>query len=215
MSRCARLLRVTIDPSSILISIMRRIRFFWPSALVVAAVSLPCAAQSGATPSPSALAPARQLNFDATVAGLNAGFAVRSSDRTSVGFAIGVGGNWLNYMALGGRHFAESEGLSYEGKDGADGKELFELLRATVFVRRYFDHGRDIQLGLKASGFLHSDSSDDDPGGGGFVGLNVTGMWWQWRYLQLGSEIDTGLYTEGRPEFGINVAPVLLRLNVR
>jgi hypothetical protein len=194
---------------------MRRFRFFWPLALLAAAVSLPCAAQSGVTNSPSTLAPAHQFNFDATIAGLDAGFAVRSSDRTSVGLSIGVGGNWLNYMALGGGHFAESGGLSYERKDGATSKELFELLRAGVFARRYFDHGRDIQVGLKASAFMHFDSSDDDPGGGAFVGLNVTGMWWQWRYLQLGSEMDTGLYTEGRPEFGINVAPVLVRLNVR
>ena len=194
---------------------MTCVRLYRTLALLIVAASSPCVAQSGVTNSlPTTLAPARRLNLDATVAGLNVGYAVRSSDRTSVGIAIGVGGNWLNYMALGGQHFAESGGLSYESKDGATNKELFDLLRATVFVRRYFDHGRDVQVGLKASAFLHSDSSDDDPGGGGFVGLNVTGMWWQWRSLQLGSEIDTGLYTEGRPEFGVNVAPVLLRLNI-
>jgi hypothetical protein len=41
-----------------------------------------------------------------------------------------------------------------------------------------------------------------------FIGLNVTGIWWQWRRLRVGSELDAGRYSEGRPEFGVNVAPV-------
>ena len=153
-----------------------------------------------------------QLTVDGSIVGLNVGFAVRNSAHTSIGASIGVGGNWFSYMALGGRHFAESGGPSYETKDGYTSKSLYELLRATVFVRRDFDGGRQLDVGIKASGFLHSDSSDDDPGGGGFVGLNVAGMWWQRGVVRLGSEVDVGRYSEGRPELGVNVAPLLVRL---
>jgi hypothetical protein len=169
------------------------------------AASSPLLAQSDA--------PARQMTLDAGVVGLKFGIAARTSAHTSVGISIGAGGNWFNYMALGGRHFAEAGGPSYQKKDGAVNKELLELFRASVFVRREFDAGRQLDVGLKASGFLHSDSSDDDPGGGAFVGVDVTGMWWRWRALRLGSQVDIGRYSEGRPELGVNVAPILMRLS--
>src|SRR4051812_37510207 len=106
----------------------------------VALAMTPCLAQS--------TAPQRQLSLDLTMAGLNVGYATRNSDRTSFGASIGIGGDWLNYMALGGSHFAESNGLSYETKDGATSKELIELARIGVFVRTHFEHGRQLDLGL-------------------------------------------------------------------
>jgi hypothetical protein len=157
-------------------------------------------------------APRRQITLDGSFAGLNVGFAVRHSARTSIGASVGIGGNWWSYMALGGRHFAESGGLSYEPKDGYTSKSLYELVRGTVYVRRDFNSGRQLDVGVKASAFLHSDSSDDDPGGGGFIGLNLAGMWWQRGRVRLGSELDIGRYSEGRPDLGVNVAPILLRL---
>jgi len=186
-------------------------RFILSVAAIVLAAARPCLAQSGLA-EPPAVAPLRQVHFDLSFAGLSVGFAVRNSSRTSFGASVGIGGNWLNYMLLSGRHFSEHGGLSYQSKDGSTNKELFELGRASVFVRGHFDGGRQLDIGLKASGFLHSDSSDDDPAAGMFIGLNVTGMWWQWRRLRLGSEFDVGRYSEGRPELGVNVAPVLLRL---
>ena len=177
--------------------------------------AVPCLAQSSPADASTVLAPAREWSFDLAWAGLNVGYAVRNSDRTSFGASLGVGGNWLNYMALGGSHFAESGGLSYETKDGSTNKELLELARAGVFVRRHFEQGRQVDVGLKGSAFLHFDSSDDDPGGGVFVGMNVTTMWWRWRRVRLGSELDAGAYLENnRAEFGVNVAPVLLRLTI-
>jgi hypothetical protein len=178
--------------------------------LTTVAGGAPALAQTSAPP----VAPVRQVHFDVSLAGLSVGFAVGSSPRTSVGASLGIGGNWWNYMVLGGRHFAESGGLSYEAKDGASGKSVVELARATAFVRRHFDHGRQLDVGVKVSGFLHSDDSDDDFGGGTFIGVNVTGTWWQWRRLRFGSEMDVGRYTEGRPELGVNVAPLLLRLTI-
>jgi hypothetical protein len=158
---------------------VRLSRYIRAVAAIVAAAAHPCLAQSGLADSPAPAAPLRQVHLDVSLAGLNAGFAMRSSSRMAAGASIGIGGNWLNYMVLGGRHFSERRGLSYASKDGSTDKALYELVRGTVFVRTYFDEGRQIDVGLKASGFLHSDSSDDDLGGGTFVGLNVTAMWWQ------------------------------------
>lgn len=159
-------------------------------------------------------APLREFTFDVAPVGLNVGFAARASAHQSFGASLGIGGNWLNYMALGGSHFAESNGLSYEAKDGSTNKSLYELARASVFVRTHFDQGRQLDVGLKGSAFLHSDSSDDDPGAGVFLGVNVTGTWWKTGRVRLGSELDAGMYTEGHPELGINVAPILLRISV-
>lgn len=188
---------------------MRLCRFHCTFAFLAAVANTPCTAQSAATP--TTLAPASRLNFDVTAFGLNVGYARRTSERSSAGFAVGVGGNWLNYMLLAGRQFSGADGFSYEPKNGAPSRNLFELLHGDVFVRRYYDHGRDIQVGLKGSGFL---ASNNDGNFGYFVGVNVTGMWLQWGHLQVGSEIDSGIYTEDRPEFAINIAPVLFRVNL-
>jgi hypothetical protein len=141
------------------------------------------------------------------------GFAARTSDRTSFGAEIGGGGNWLNYMLLGGSHFAQR---------GGNSKSLIELAHATVFMRTHFTERQHLDLGTKVSAFLHVDSSDDEPGGGYFVGLNAKYNWAKWRHLDLASEIDIGRYAEpgngtcisgcdGARAFGINVAPILVR----
>jgi hypothetical protein len=190
---------------------MRPFRSALAIATLCVSAARPSLSQSSADSPP--LAPVRQLSLDLSPVGLNVGFALRNTERTSLGVSLGAGGNWYNYMVVAGRHFAESGGASYQEKDGSTDKALFELFRASLFVRRHLAAGRQLDVGVKASGFLHSDSSDDDPGGGIFVGMNVTGMWWQWRRLRLGSELDAGRYSEGRrPEFGINVAPVLVRV---
>lgn len=190
---------------------MKLASFVAATALVFAA-GVPCSAQADATPLSSPLAPAGELHVDLAFAGLSVGVARRVSDRTAVGASLGIGGNWLNYMALGGRHFAESGGLSYEDKDGYTSKSLLEGIRGSLFVRRHFSGGQELDLGLKASLFLHGDSSDDDFGGGSFVGANVTYTWLQWRKLRLGSELDIGRYSEGKPELGVNVAPLMVRV---
>ena len=158
------------------------------------------------------LAPEQQWNVDLNLLGVGVGFAVRGDDRTSVGISIGAGGNWFNYMVLGGRHFADPRGFSYQAKDGATGKALLEMFHASVYVRRHFHGGRHLDVGAKASGFLHADSSNDDFGGGTFVGLQATGIWYKWRRVGFGSEMDVGRYSEGTPEIGINVAPLLMRV---
>jgi hypothetical protein len=179
------------------------------SPLATLVVALAAAAPLAAQSEPSD----HQVTVDASYLGVNVGFAVRRSAHTSIGASVGLGGNWINYMALSGAHFAEAGGLSYEGRDGRTGKELLDVFRGSIFLRRDFDGGRQLDVGLKASGFAHFDSSDDEPGGGSFVGAGITGMWWKWRALRLGSEIDVGRYSEGAPELGVNVAPLLVRLS--
>ena len=190
---------------------MKLVSYVMAWALVFAAGS-PCFAQAETAPLSSPLAPEGELHLDLAFAGVSVGVAKRVSDNTAVGASLGVGGNWLNYMALGGRHFAEPGGLSYEAKDGYTSKSLLEGVRGSLFVRRHFGGGRELDLGLKASLFLHSDSSDDDFGGGSFVGANVTYTWLQWRKLHFGSELDIGRYSEGTPELGVNVAPLMVRV---
>jgi hypothetical protein len=190
---------------------MRPFRSILATAALCIGAARPCFSQDAAD-SPQ-VAPVRQLSLDLSAIGLNVGFALRNTDRTSLGVSLGGGGNWYNYMVVGGRHFAESGGWSYEEKDGSTDKSLFELVRLSLFMRRHLAAGRQLDVGVKASGFLHSDSSDDDPGGGIFVGINVTGIWWQWRRLRFGSELDVGRYSESRTaEFGVTVAPVLVRV---
>lgn len=183
-----------------------RLSSSFAAAALVAFAAFPAHAQNP-------LAPQHQLSLDLTIAGLNVGYAVRNSDNTAFGASIGIGGDWTNFMLLGGSHFAESNGLSYATKDGATNKSTLELLRVGIFARRHFASGRQLDVGLKASGFLHSDSSDDDPGGGAFIGMNVTGTWLNRRHLSLGSGLDVGRYAENTAsEFGVNLLPILARV---
>jgi hypothetical protein len=186
---------------------MRLFRSLCASGLLFVA-SLPALAQA-----PRSLVPDKQVHLDLTIAGAAVGFAARTSERTSFGGEIGGGGNWLNYMLVGGSHFVER---------GEKNNSLIELAHATVFMRTRFSESQHLDLGAKASAFLHFDSSDDEPGGGYFVGLHAKYSWAKWRRLNLASEIDIGRYAEpgygtcisgceGVREFGINVAPILVR----
>ncbi len=193
---------------------MKLFRSLGAAALLVL-TTLPASAQAP-------LVPEKQAHLDLAIAGASLGFAARTSERTSFGVEIGGGGNWVNYMLLGGRHFAEDGGPSYATKDGATSKSLFELAHATVFMRTHFNETQHLDLGVKASGFLHFDSSDDDPGGGYFLGMNAKYNWAKWKRIGLASEMDIGRYAEPGlggcmlgcgevHEFGINVAPILVR----
>jgi hypothetical protein len=158
--------------------------------------------------------PEKQVHLDLAIAGAAAGVAARTSDRTSIGVEVGGGGNWVNYLLAAGGHF---------GEGGAKNSSVVELAHATVFVRTHFSESRHLDLGVKGSAFLHFDSSDDDPGGGYFVGLNAKYSWGRWRRINLASELDVGRYAEpgggtcisgcgGVHELGVNVAPILVRL---
>jgi hypothetical protein len=157
-----------------------------------------------------ALVPDRQTHLDLAIVGAAVGFAARTSEHRSFGAEIGGGGNWVNHMLVSGSHFGEG------------GASVIELAHATVFMRTHFSASQHLDVGAKVSGFLHFDSSDDEPGGGYFVGLNAKYSWANWRRLNVASEMDIGRYAEPGDsacirgceeihELGINVAPILVR----
>jgi hypothetical protein len=186
---------------------MRLFRSLFTSALLVVS-SLPALAQES-----RALVPETQVHLDLAIVGAAVGVASRTSDRTSIGVEIGGGGNWVNYMLAASGHF---------GERGAKNSSVVELAHATVFVRTHFSERQHLDLGVKGSAFLHFDSSDDDPGGGYFVGLNAKYRWARWRRITLASELDVGRHAEpgsgtcisgcgGVQELGVSVAPLLVR----
>jgi hypothetical protein len=174
---------------------------------------------------------AARIAFDLTPVGLALTAAATTSPKSAVGLSVGIGGNWWNYMVLAGSHFSQERGFSYEKKDGATGKGLFEVLHGSVYMRRYISDRSHLDVGLKGSLFAHFDSSDDEPGGGRFLGAHVNYMWWGTQlwgkkpavrqasgrpsggWVHFGSQLDVGSYAEGsRGEFGINVAPIVVRI---
>lgn len=176
---------------------------------LLSSLTAPLAAQTASTPAPFR----RQVTLDATVLGGSLAYARRVSDRRLVGGGIGLGGDVVGYMLLAGRHFSQSSGLSYEEKDGFGDKLLFEMLHITAFIRHEMGGRWDFDTGARASWFLHHDSSDDDPSGGVFLG-GFAGAYREIGPLRFGPRLLVGAFTEGRPEFGIFIAPITIRLNV-
>lgn len=171
-------------------------------------------------PGPTAAQPAppaqhrNQVTLDATILGGSLGYARRTSGRRLVGGGIGVGGDFVGYMLLAGRHFAESSGPAYETRDGFTDKLLFEMLHLNAFVRHETTGRWTFDTGARASLFFHGDSSDDDLGAGIFLG-GYAGAFYDVGPLSLGPRLLVGGFSEGRPEFGIFVAPITIRLSLR
>lgn len=154
-----------------------------------------------------------QLTLDAGAVGGSVGLALRVDERRLVGVGGGFGGDVLGYMLLAGRHFAEDFGLSYERKDGYRHKFLLEYVHLNVFVRQETAGRWQFDAGLRASTFLHYDSSDDDPGGGSFMGGYVA-AYYSYRAVKIGPRVLVGAFQERRAEFGIFVVPLTIRFTV-
>lgn len=159
----------------------------------------------------SFLARRNQVTLDASPLSASVAYARQVSPGRFLGAEVGVGGDLVHVMLLAGRHFAEDWGLSYEGKDSHGGEFLFELLHVDAFYRIQPSERWNVDVGGRLSGFLHFDDSDDDPGGGVFYGAFVEAMY-GWRSLKFGPRVLVGFFTEGRPEFGIYLAPLNGRL---
>ena len=71
-----------------------------------------------------------------------------------------------------------------------------------------------IETGIHSSYYLHFDSSDDDAGGGFFMGLYSQFMI-GWKHIKLGSKIMLGRFKEcsNRDEFGVLFSPVLVKFS--
>jgi len=111
-------------------------------------------------------------------------------------------------MLLAGRHFSHEDGPSYETRDGFVDKELIEILHAGAFLRRSPSERVSLDVGARASVFIHFDSSDDDPGVplflGGYANLRVGNRW-----VKLGPTLMVGLFSEGSHarELGVLLVP--------
>jgi hypothetical protein len=167
--------------------------------LLLLACAAPLAAQQ-AVPNALRARPRNQLTLDAGVVGGSLAYARRVSDHRLIGGG-GVGGDFLSYMVLAGRHFAEDSGLAYEPKDGFEDKLLFEMAHLSAFVRHEPSERWQIDTGLRASVFFHFDSSDDDPGGGFFVG-GYAGAYYGWRWLKIGPRVLVGRFSEDDRSWG-------------
>ena len=159
----------------------------------------------------SFLARRNQVTLDASLLSASLAYARQVSPGRFLGAEVGVGGDFIHAMLLAGRHFSEDWGLSYERKDGPGDEFLFEVFHVGAFYRIQPSERWNVDVGGRISGFLHYDDSDDDPGGGAFYGAFAEAMY-GWRYLKFGPRVLVGVFTEGRPEFGIYLAPLNGRL---
>ncbi len=152
-----------------------------------------------------------QLSLTAHVGGLTVGYARGVAPDRLVGGELGIGGDWTSVMLLGGRHFGEW--IAYEERDAAGDEQLFELGHVGIFVRGVESERWEWDAGARASAFLHFDESDDDPGGGLFVGVYGT-LLVGWSRVKLGPRVQVGLFSEGSGtnELGVYLAPLTGRV---
>lgn len=155
--------------------------------------------------------PVSHFTLTAHTLGLTAGYARETRPGVLFGGEIGGGGDILSVMVLGGRHFGEF--ITFEERDASGGEELIELVHVGAFMRHVSSDRFDWDAGLRASAFLHFDDSDDDPGGGLFVGAYGTAFFGG-RHFKIGPRIQAGVFNEGAgtSEFGVYLAPLTVRV---
>lgn len=151
------------------------------------------------------------ITLDLTLVGGSVGYAGRIGENRYLGFDAGVDVAMLSKMIYAGRHFAEPDGWSYENRDGAINKDLLEILNANLYLRHVYGDHWNIDTGVRASLFLHFDSSDDDPGGG-FFGGGYVSAFYGWKRVKFGPRLQAGVFTEGDPEFGVFLSPLIVRV---
>lgn len=167
--------------------------------------------------------PANEFAVDAEVLGGTLSYAWGGADGTYWGVGAGIGGSLLSTMVLAGRHFSEEGWIAYEQRDGATEKLLIELLHVEAFRRWSPSLRQEYDVGVRASAFIHGDSSDDDFGGGLFVGGYTTAHW-GWDHVKVGPRVLVGYFTEGSGtdrdgirrhtrEFGVFLSPLTGRIS--
>ncbi len=157
--------------------------------------------------------PEHRFSLDVGVVGASLGYANRVGGDWLAGAEVGGGGDFVNVMVLGGRHFSRDGWPAYEEPGASGDEDLFELGHVALFARREAGERFQADLGVRASAFLHFDPSDDDPDGGLFAGPYAS-LFWGWRRVKLGPRIAAGLFYEDpyTRELGINVAPLTVRI---
>lgn len=157
--------------------------------------------------------PEHRFAVDVHAVGASLSYAKRVGGGWYGGVEAGGGGDFVNVMVLGGRHFSQDGWLAYETPDYAGDEDLFELAHLAVFARREAGERFQADVGVRGAAFLHFDASDDDPDGGLFAGPYAS-LFWGWRHVKLGPRVMAGLIWEDadRRELGVNVAPLVLRI---
>lgn len=156
--------------------------------------------------------PSRVFAVDGEVLGGSLSFARHRGDGVYQGIAVGLGGSFLTRMLLSGRHFSHSGGPSYEARDGSTDQQILELLHVALF-RRWTRERRSLDVGVRGSVMLHSNSFDDDPGFPLFGGVYASALF-GWRRVKLGPRVLVGIFTEGSgtTEPGILLVPFTGRI---
>ncbi|MBN1163720.1 MAG: hypothetical protein JXB45_04025 [Candidatus Krumholzibacteriota bacterium] len=154
-----------------------------------------------------------EWNIDLAALMVSPGIAWPVGPHWHVGTGIGVGDDMLGFMAVGGNHYSEPDWWSYENRDGATNKDLFDILHVKVFARNKPFTRWQLDIGLHGSVFLHWDSSDDDPGSGVSVAAYALPTY-GWRHIKIGARIAVGYFRgcQDASEFGVKVSPLILRV---
>ncbi len=132
------------------------------------------------------------------------------------GGEAGVGGGFTNRMLLSGRHFSHEDGPSYEARDGYVDKELIEIIHLAAFRRGVGSERVAWDVGARASVFVHTDSSDDDPAFPLFVGGYANVMIGN-RWVKVGPRLLVGVFSEvggaSARELGVYLVPLAGRVS--
>ena len=156
------------------------------------------------------------LALDAGILMASLSYARRAGDNWFLGMGGGVGGDFLGYIVVAGRHYSEYGGWSYEDKDGFRDKMLFDLIHGKLFARYEPSEHWQTDFGIRSSYFLHFDSSSDDAGGGVSAGAFVNPMV-GWKNLKVGPTVTAGGFWGCRNarEFGVYLSPLTVRVTLR
>lgn len=168
---------------------------------------------SGSEPQSLEAQTGMEWSFDLSALMISPGIAWPLGPDWRMGVGIGVGDDLLGFMAVGGNHYSEPGFWTYQGRDGATDKALFDVLHAKVFARIEPFTRWQFDLGLHGSVFFHFDSSDDDPGSGMSVGAYALPVY-GWSHVKVGPRIVAGYFRgcHGASEFGVKVSPLILRI---
>jgi hypothetical protein len=145
------------------------------------------------------------------------GYARRAAPNTSFGVKLGFGFDMLSPVPLAGGHFTDDWGLSYEQRDGYNGKHFVEVAQVAVFIRHFLPRRFHLEVGVRLAGGMHSDSSDDDSAGADYT-AGYGAVFWGGSILSVGSRVSVGMFSESRHgapperELAVVLNPIIVKL---
>ena len=106
---------------------------------------------------------------------VNVNLCVNINPSISFGVFAEAGKNFTEYFIVAGDHFAKEITLfKYNGRDDYDGEFYAGLVNLGLFSRIALKDKHIFDIGFQNEFFIHYDKSDDDIGGGEFLGLFTT-----------------------------------------